>query len=565
MSRLRQVGWALVGAVVTVQSARLAFALSWPTFGTMSRAPAALGVAAGAALVTAGVVQGRRSPLAPGALLAAAGLSWLITAWDNPGSPAWSFLAGRMLSPVWPVLLAHVLLRTGGRLLRTERSVLALAYVVTLGLEGAAAALVSDPSTNGCTACPTDPLLLADVPGVAAAIDDAAGVAGPIWSLLLAVAVVRRLSRSSPAQRRYTMPASVIGGAVLVMVASGYLQAVGRSSGQVAGPGRTAWVAALLLLLALATAWPALVLELTRRQLAGLVVEASTAPRLGGLSGVLGTILREPSVRLLYPRDDDESRFISANGERAEPRAVLTPIVRECGTVAFLDHRRPLASADVRAILQIARLSLDHERLHAQRQAQLRELRESRGRIVAAAGRERLRLERDLHDGAQQQLVSLAIALQLAEMHEPTLELLPGPVPLADAAAEVAAALSELRSIARGLYPRELADEGLESALETFAESDPTPLDLDVALPRRARSEVESAAFFAVATLLATRAYTSRSGRSVRGRVCGGRLQLDLCEGDPTDLLAVEDRVGAVGGTVERAPGGQIRIELPCA
>ena len=195
---------------------------------------------------------------------------------------------------------------------------------------------------------------------------------------------------------------------------------------------------------------------------------------------------------------------------------MLTPLTRGATTVAYLDHHAPLLDPDTAVIAQVAQLSLDNERLHAERTAQLRELRASRVRIVAAADRERRRLERDLHDGAQQRLVSLALGIRLTEGMTPPRRSARQRCILADAETEVAAALTALRTIARGLFPRELADEGLEAALETFAETDPTPVDLELDLPDRAPSAVESAAFFAVAHLLATSAYDPTPGRAIR-------------------------------------------------
>jgi signal transduction histidine kinase len=259
-----------------------------------------------------------------------------------------------------------------------------------------------------------------------------------------------------------------------------------------------------------------------------------------------------------------ERELIDADGGRVEPRAELTPLTRGSDTVAYLDHRSPLLDHDTALIAQVARLSLDNERLHAERAAQLRELRASRVRIVEEADRERRRLERDLHDGAQQRLVSLALGLRLADVADERPGS-PAATVLAEAEAEVAAALTALRAIARGLYPRELADEGLAAALETFAESDPTPVDIELDLLARARSDVESAAYFAVAHFLATPAYEPGSGRAIRAWQEGEQLYLDLAGSRRTDdLTLAEDRVGALGGTVQLIDTGSIRIELPC-
>src|SRR3954471_12661086 len=116
----------------------------------------------------------------------------------------------------------------------------------------------------------------------------------------------------------------------------------------------------------------------------------------------------------------------------------------------------------VRELVTTANLTLQHERLHAARRARLEKLRASRGRIVAAADRERQALERDLHDGAQQRLVALALAIRLARRDAgDTLD-----AALAQAEDEVRAAVVDLREVAHGLFPTVLVDEGLGPALE---------------------------------------------------------------------------------------------------
>lgn len=321
----------------------------------------------------------------------------------------------------------------------------------------------------------------------------------------------------------------------------------------------------MLVLFAVSTGWPAVSLALTRHQLATLVVQTSEFPVVGGVSGVLGTALHDPTARLLYRREGEvDGYLIDAAGEPAQPHAELTPLVRGADTVAYLDHAAPLAGHEGAVIAQVARLSLDHERLHAVGAAQLRELRESRARIVAAADLERRHLERNLHDGGQQRLVSLALGLQLAELSAgsagPRTQAL-----LAAARTEVAEALGDLRGIARGLYPRELADEGLASALETFAENDPTPVHLDSHLPERLPHTVESAAYFAVAHFLGTTEFDPWAERSVRAWLGGGCLHIQISGSRTADLTPAADRVGALGGSVQRVGIGSIRIGLPCA
>ena len=570
--RLRQALVLLAGIAVGAESAHLAFQASWYAFGSTSRWSALWGLFAGAAVVATGVILlGSPRNRATGTLLAAAGVTWMLTVWDNPTAPAGIFLLGRVLGTVWPVLVAHSLLRRFGSLNRSERAVLTLAYASTVGVEGLAEALVFNPATNGCTDCPANPLLLVDAPGAAARLEEAATLAGPIWAVLLITTLAIRLVRSTPARRRLVLPITAVGMTLLALVAAGYVRAAARRLPETDDAVLWAAEAGLLLMLCLAAGWPAIALARTRHRLAHLVVQASAVPPIGGLGPMIGTVLQDPTARLLYPQRDTtqgeltERELIDADGGRAEPRAELTPLTRGSDIVAYLDHRSPLLDHDTALIAQVARLSLDNERLHAERTAQLRELRASRVRIVEEADRERRRLERDLHDGAQQRLVSLALGLRLADVADEQPDS-PVATVLAEAEAEIAAALTALRIIARGLYPRELADEGLAAALETFAESDPTPVDLELDLPARARSDIESAAYFAVAHFLATPAYDPGSGRAIRAWQESEHLHLDLAGSRRSDdLTLAEDRVGALGGTVQLIGTGSIRIELPCA
>jgi signal transduction histidine kinase len=564
--RLLQAAAAMAGVAVLAESARLAFSSSWYAFGATSTWSAVFGLAAGAALLVAGTVElGSASRRTSGALFVAAGLAWLATVWDNPAAPAWIFAAGRIFDTVWPVLVAHALLKRYGRLGRGVRALLVSAYACTIGLD-LALSLVFDPVASGCADCPANPLLLADMPRLAAGLERAATLAGPVWAILLAAALATRLFRWTSARRRIELPMTTVGVLLLGVVAAGYVRATVRGLPET--DDATLWAAesGLLLLLALGTAWPALSLARTRQRVAQLVVQASAVPAIGGLGRVLGTALHDPTARLLYHRHGEtDEHLIDAAGNPAQPRAELTPLTRGSDTVAYLDHRDPLLDHEGAVIAQVARLYLDHERLHAERAAQLRELRTSRERIVAAADRERRRLERDLHDGAQQRLVSLALGLQLAGLAPAPADGSRTAILLAEAGTEVAAALAELRAIARGLYPRELADEGLESALETFAESDPTPVDLDCDLPDRLPQAVESVAYFTVAHLLATASYEPAPGRAIRACQEGDQLYVELHGSTRTDeLTTTEDRVGALGGTVERIGAGSIRMVLPC-
>jgi signal transduction histidine kinase len=203
------------------------------------------------------------------------------------------------------------------------------------------------------------------------------------------------------------------------------------------------------------------------------------------------------------------------------------------------------------------------------------EVTRSRARLVDAFELDRRRIERDLHDGAQQRLVALTVSLGLAK-----LDLQPG----SDAAAQVGAAheqakqaLAELRELLHGVHPQVLTDRGLPAAVDDAAGRSPVPVATDVVLPRRLPPGVEVAAYFAVCEALANLAKHSRATRaSVWGRLLDGVLVLEVRDdgaggADPvggTGLTGLADRVAVVDGRLllSSPPGGPtlVRVEIPC-
>jgi signal transduction histidine kinase len=515
----------------------------------------------------AGVVLLRKAEnRAAGALLSLAGLTWLVAQWDSAGArSAWVFGAGLVLATMCPVLVAHAVLRIDAGLGRFEAPAVVLAYVCTVVVGGFAKALFFNPGTAGCSDCPANPWLVVDSPVIVAGIDAFTITFGVIWSgLLVAVLVLRSISYT-PAQRRILLPVTAIATGYLIVVLGSYVLKLSRGAAAQGAADDWLWLAQAVLLVAVAgaTAWPAVALRLTRFRLVRLLVQGTRVPPIGGLSTALAAVLHDPSARLLYPLPDGQ--LVDAAGvahQMPADDAAATSLMRGEKTVAYLVHRPgALDDGTVGEVVRAARLGLENERLHAEREAQLRTLRESRRRIVATADRERRTLERDLHDGAQQRVVALALALRLARLKSAPEDL--SSTQLREAEHEVGAALAELRTVARGLFPNELADGGLEAALDSFAESSSISITTDVFLPRRLSSPVESAAFFAVVHL----ADASRSGARILVRVeeDGMTLRLEITTSQPIqDLTTIEDRVGALGGTVEATSAQQIRVELPC-
>ncbi|MEU9149076.1 sensor domain-containing protein [Streptomyces sp. NPDC048417] len=202
------------------------------------------------------------------------------------------------------------------------------------------------------------------------------------------------------------------------------------------------------------------------------------------------------------------------------------------------------------------------------------ELARSRARLVDAFEAERRRIERDLHDGAQQRLVALSMTLGLALLDAP-----PGPFAeqLAKAQREVGEALTELREIVHGIHPKVLADHGLAAAVADAADRTAVPVDVDFRLPVRLPQPVEAAAYFVVREALANVDRHSGAGRAgVRGGYRDGRLFLEVRDDGRggadasagSGLTGLGDRVSVLDGTlsVSSPPGGPtlLRVELPC-
>lgn len=205
--------------------------------------------------------------------------------------------------------------------------------------------------------------------------------------------------------------------------------------------------------------------------------------------------------------------------------------------------------------------------------SRLRELGRSRMRLVDAFEAERRRIERDLHDGAQQRLVALSMTLGLARLENPA-EPLAGL--LAKAHGEAGDALVEIRELIQGIHPQVLTDRGLRAAVEDVADRSVVPVDVDFALPDRLPQTLETAVYFAVCEALANVAKHSGAGRArVSGRAERGRLAVEVWDDGSggadtrggTGLQGVADRISVLDGhlLVSSPPGGPtvLRLQVP--
>ncbi|MEU6258148.1 histidine kinase [Streptomyces sp. NPDC047043] len=553
---------------------------------------AALELVVGWALLTAGLVTWRRRPdNLSGVLLAAAGAGSFLPEWANPGiswTPA--FTAGLVLYATGPPLVAHAVLahpsgRTGSW---AARALLALAYANSLLFMGLFPALMYDPWGTGCTECPGNGLLIAAHPELMDALGRIGMTVGAVWPCALIALLGVRAVGTSPALRRVAAPMWAAGVVYAALVAADFVHGLPRHTLSNDPTDRRLWLAqeAALLLIATAAAWPWFHRRRVRGALADLVVELAAAPAPGGLRNALSRVLGDPSLTLMYPLADGRlvdaegrpaTRPAAADGGNAPPgppapanesrtgRAggnttaegeaeAVTAVVRGTHTLALLGHR-PDTLTDSPEIARISRLALDNERLHAELATRMSDLRASRARIVAAGDTERRRLERDLHDGAQQRLLTLALTLRLARN---------GPAKTSPAAEqaehELRAATEELRVLAHGLFPAVLAEEGLSAAVGALLEETQAPVEVTALPERRVGQAAEAAAYFTLAEAVA------HDATAVDVRLTGDRLLLTLTGTHGLDLVRIADRVGALDGTVApgEPPHPEIRVEIPC-
>jgi signal transduction histidine kinase len=527
-------------------------------------------IAAGLALAVAGAVVMSRGPDSrSGALLCGAAAAWLIAEWDNPGAPGGIvFTLGMALGVAAPALLAHALLVHGSGRLGTTAARLAVgaAYAGLAVLAGTAATLVADPAASGCGSCPPNLLRVADAPDAVAWLERWGLRLGAAALAFAAVLVLWRAWRASPAARRTIAPVLVPGVVFLGLVVAQQVHDLRRGwagTDQLDDALRLAESVALLAV-ALGVGWQRLAARRMRGRLAGLVVEMTGAVRPGGLRDLIAAALDDPTLELLYPF---EGVWIDPAGRQgtlptSEVRGI-TSLVHNDAVAAVVVHRPGLLD-DARLVEELgraARLAIDHERLQAQQRAQLERLRAARTAIVAATDAERRRLERDLHDGAQQALAALAMAIGVARgaaegEHAER---------MAHAQNHVRAALDGVRALAYATYPAALDEAGLAAALDVLSDWQAN-VELGALPEGRLDPALEASAYFIVAALTRT---DGDAMVDVNIHHEPAQLVIDVRAGAPPELTEVEDRVGALSGqlAVNQTPAGDthVQVGLPCA
>jgi signal transduction histidine kinase len=298
------------------------------------------------------------------------------------------------------------------------------------------------------------------------------------------------------------------------------------------------------------------------------------------VGAVLLVALGDPSaeVRFRLPETggyaDRHGRVRDALPDDGRARSAIRLHDREVGVL--LHAAEPPCGPDaLRAVLEAAAVPVELARLRVELRLQLAEVDASRARIARAGYEERRRIERDLHDGAQQRLVTLGIVLRRMQRSLPREARLLGPS-FDAAVAEIAAAIADLRTIAAGVRPPRL-DEGLPAALADLARGAGVPVEV-VASPDRAPPDVEAAAYFVACEALTNAVKHGSPSRVVmRAAREDGALTLEVADDGiggaapaaGTGLPGMLDRVAAQGGTLtlDSPPGAGTRLaaRFPCA
>jgi signal transduction histidine kinase len=579
------VAYALAATAVAARHGELT------TYAGRSGLAGATELAAGLALFAVGFaawLRGRWHPTGP--LAIATAFAWFAPDWIGwESGPPGVRVAALAAQGVTAAAVVHLALGapTGRPSSAAARGLVALTWVATAAI-GVGRALFYDPLADpGCSAwCAINPLLVDGDRALARAFDWADLGVAALATVAVVVLGVLWLLHSSRALRAklapIVIPAAIFLGAWTVRAGT-LAFSPGDDPHRLVLAASFAVRAVALCVLAAGLAWglsgaarrARAVRRLAREQIGDLSAES--------FERALIRATGDASLRVIYPRQEGDGWIDSerrpVNPPERRPDRALTAILREGVPVAAVAHDPATLDGPAleREIGAAARMGLDNERLRAEVHAQLRELRSSRARIIEAGDAERRRLERDLHDGAQQRLVGLCVAVRIArgavdERRDPR-----APARLRAAEAGVQRALAELRELAHGIHPVELTEEGLEAAVETLGDFAPVAVRVTALPADRLPAAVETAAYVVV-----DEAVRRAAGRGdhptieVAGRRSNGAFVLDILdpgEASPDSVLAdladVTDRVMALDGSLSVAAPGErgvrITAELPCA
>ena len=525
--------------------------------------------------VSAGLFAWWRRPESRfGPLMLAAGFAVFLSSLSSANAPL-PYTVGIAFDLLPAVVFLHVFLAfPSGRLeRRLDRVLVGTGYTIALGAQLAGMALDGFGPDN----------LLALTAEAETAYDLLRAQLFALTAILLTglgVLVGRR--RSGPLRRPLALLIDSFALGLLMLAALFTSAALGLISGQLGFEILRRATFFVIGLAPLAFLVGLLHARLARSAVADLLVELRADPAPAGLRDALARALRDPSLVLVYwlpeygswaDLDGRPTDLPAGGGDRA-----TTVIDGPQGHVAALVHDPSLVDEPelLRAVAAAAAIALENARLNVELRARLEELRGSRARIVEAGDVERRRLERDLHDGAQQRMVAVALQLRLLQSR-----IREDPVAAEQLATtateELALSLSELRELARGIHPAVL-EHGLAPALQALARRSPVPATVSCDIRGRLPERVEFAAYFVASEALANVAkYAHASAVTVRAWQAGRTATIEIADdgvGGADDtrgsgLRGLADRVEALDGRLRVvSPPGEgtvVTAELPCA
>jgi signal transduction histidine kinase len=533
----------------------------------------------GASLLGCGLASWRARPenrLGP--VMVFTGFAWFASQLSE-ASVAWVYTLGSAIQYVWVIGLVYLLItfpsgRLSGRLDRWLMggacSLLAMQWL---------AMLYGNKAGLRCPTCPDNLLQVVHDNAKAQAWLNLERLVGAILIATVIAVLVRHWLRASAAQRRSVAPVLVAGCASLAALV--WTVTFDLLGDPLSSLPANVWYY-VTATIPIAVLYVLLRRHLARGLVAGLVVELGSTGAAVDLREALARTLGDRSLELAFWFPAEQC-YVDGEGKPIKlPQAgsgrSATLVERDGQPIAVLLHD-PVLEDDrelVRSVCAAASLALENERLQAELRARLVDLQASRARLVQATDAERRRIERDLHDGTQQRLVSIAMSLGLLESKLPADAQAAQPL-VRETREALALALEELRELTHGINPPLLAERGLPAALEELCGRAGLPTRLRVVLDQRLPERVESAAYF-VASEALTNAAKHSHGReaSVFAVYEGQTLTVEVADDGiggavttgGSGLRGLADRVEALGGrfTVSSPPGRgtTLTAELPC-
>jgi signal transduction histidine kinase len=539
-------------------------------------------IAVGWSFLFVGLVATRRRRGNPiGVLMSLFGVTWFFAGIEWINSPlAWA--VGDLLRLSYLGVLGHILLVYPRGRPQSRLEVALIWAVYSTVVIGSVAASITNDWKRNCVNCASNALYVPGTSWMSTGVIDIANGVAVVVAILVVATVIRHWRQSSPPARRALTPALwailpiffvvIIYTLVNVNVIPPSLQAVLSPLEEI-----------IFAVLPVGLLVGVLRTRLGRTAVSDLVIELSRPPTSGTLRDSLARALGDPSLQLAlalpgggYVDSSGRSLALPSSGSAR----TVTAIDSDGKPLAALIHDPAVDEEDpglVAAVGSAARLALENERLQAEVRASLEEVRASRARILEAADAERRRLERDIHDGAQQRLVALGLAIRLAR-DQAAIHGDKGLVTDLDgAAAQLQQAMGELRELARGIHPAVLSRAGIGPALRVLAELSPIPVEIAEVPAGRYPEAVEAAVYFVVSEALTNAAKHSGAQRvNVSVRRDNGDLWVDVRDDGAggakpsggSGLVGMADRVAVLGGRIEvsspTGAGTLVHAEIPC-